>query len=372
MSAAPSGHNWIELDIAALGANLAAVRALLPAETRIVFVVKANAYGHGLAPVARAAWAHGVRWFAVAHLAEARVLRAVCPEARVLLTGVVQPADAEETARLGLYPLLVSEWHARELARHAAAAGLTLQGHLKVDTGMARLGVPWAVAADTARHLAAVPGLALHGICTHFAAAGRADRAVLDEQLARFRGVLADCATHGLTFAFRHVANSGALLREGACGFDGVRPGILLYGYGRQPFHDAATDLPTRPILQWRTRLVQVRTVPAGTPVSYDGLHVTSRATVLGTADVGYADGYPRLLTGKGEVVVGGRRCPVVGRVTMNMICLDLGPDAREREGDPVTLIGRDGAAAVWADELAAWAGTIPYEILTNIRCGVS
>jgi alanine racemase len=209
--------------------------------------------------------------------------------------------------------------------------------------------------------------LSLEGICTHLASSDNPDRDFSDEQLRRFHRVLDQCGQRGIHFQVRHVSNSAALLRERTWHLDGVRAGIVLYGYppvlpGERPRADL------RPVLQWKTRLVQVKRVPRGFPVSYDSTHTTERETRIGTFPVGYADGYPRALSNRAQVLVHGRRAPVVGRVTMNLSMVDLGPDSLAQAGDEVVLLGEQGGASLWADELARWAGTIPYEVLTNIR----
>jgi len=183
------------------------------------------------------------------------------------------------------------------------------------------------------------------------------------------------CEAARLTGLFRHASNSGAILSGADRDLDGVRPGILLYGYGprvtirRQgPADTAAQTVETQPFLQWKTRIVQVKKVPAGFPVGYDSTYVTPRETGIATLDVGYADGYARLLGNRAEVIIRGRRCPVVGLVTMNLITVDLGPACEAGDGDEAVLLGRQGDASIWADEMARWRSTIPYEVLTNIH----
>jgi alanine racemase len=243
---------------------------------------------------------------------------------------------------------------------------VTLRCHAKVDTGMGRLGFAWEEAAAALARLVREGGLRVEGLCTHFASGGRAGPgSFAEEQARRFRAVAEQCAARGLAIPFRHIANSAAFLARPDWDLDGVRLGIVAYGYGNRQDRRAVR---TRPFLQWKTRVVQVRRVPAGSPVGYSSTHVTPAATQLAVIDVGYSDGYARLLSNKGCVLVGGRRAPVVGRVTMNFTTVDVGPDATVRDGDEAVLIGTQGGASVWADELARQAQTIPYEILTGIR----
>ena len=360
------GHNaWIELDLDTLDRNVNALRAALGPETAIVFVIKANAYGHGLVPVARRAWSNGVRWFAVAHAADALPLRRLLPEARILLTSATPPTEADACVANRLHALVVDVAQAEAMSRLLGSAPQPLAVHVKVDTGMGRLGIPWDLAAEQVRRIAALPGLAVEGLCTHFASSDNADRTFLETQCARYRQVVEACERSGLRIPMRHASNSGGILNAPEMDLNAVRPGILLYGYGPAA---ARRAVPTQPFLQWKTRVLQVKRVPAGSPVSYDSTCVTGRPTCLATLDVGYADGYSRRLSNRGIVLLDGRRCRVAGRVTMNLIVVDAGADTQASPGDEAVLLGRRGDVSIWADELAALGNTIPYEILTSIR----
>jgi alanine racemase len=395
-------NTWVELDLGILGANLRSLRRALTPGTEIIFVVKSNAYGHGMLPVARHAWKCGVKWFAVAHIEEALALRKLLPRAEIVIAGAIDPKDTAKAIRHKLIPVIVDEKHATALAAAASRAGSKLRCHAKVDTGMGRLGFAWKEAGKVLPALARRKGLDICGICSHFASANPADRHFACLQFDRFRKVVAACEEAGMKNLFKHMSNSGGIVCDPAWHMDGVRPGILLYGYGGNvqcsmlnaqcssgrgttkfqrttgngPFDLAqgrqlTTDnwqRTTSPFLSWKTRILQIKKVPAGFPVSYDSTHVTRKPTNIATIDVGYADGYHRALSNKGVVVAGGKRCPVVGRVTMNLVMIDLGPATKLRERDEVVLIGSQGRSSVWADELATLAGTIPYEILTSIR----
>jgi alanine racemase len=352
-----------ELHLDRLDANIRAVRNALRPGAEPIMVVKANAYGHGDTAVVRRGVARGVRWFAVVHLEEALRVREAAPEAEVLLLGVASPADVPALLQHRLTPVVVGREHGRALG--AAATGRRLPVHLKVDTGMGRLGIAWQDAVDAGTELARAPGLDVRGICTHFArvAPGPDDPAV--RQAERFRSVADALDAPAGRRLFRHASNSRAICCHPAFDFDAGRPGILLYGYEAR---DPNGRVHTRPVLEWKAEIAQVRRVPAGFPVGYDSTYATPTATVLAILAAGYADGYPRLLSNRAHVLVGGRRCPVAGRVSMNWIAVDLGPGAEARPGDEAVLIGRQGDAEVWADELAALAGTISYEILTGIR----
>jgi alanine racemase len=365
---------WVELDLDVLRRNIASLRDTLPPATRIIFVVKADAYGHGMIPVARCAWECGLRWFAVAHVADALALRNLLPEAAILLTSAALPHQAAACAAANLKVLLVDRAHAEALAKEAGRAGCQLACHAKIDTGMGRLGFLWQTAADDLAWVtAALPALRMEGICTHFASSDDPSRAFLDTQVTRFQTVLRDCESRGVPLPFRHASNSGAIVSDPRLDLAAVRPGILLYGYGtneRSPGWPGRKGrfVHTEPFLHWKTRVLQVKHVPAGFTVSYDSTHVTPTPTDLATLDVGYSDGYSRLLSNRGQVLIRGRRCPVVGRVTMNLITVDAGADSGVKAGEEAVLMGRQGSEAIWADEIAQWCETIPYEVLTSIR----
>ncbi len=360
-------NTWIELDIGVFRDNLDRIRAALRPGAQLILVVKARAYGHGLPLVARTAWDGGVRWFVVSHLDEARELRQVLPAARILLLGAVTPEMIPLLNGRRITPVLIAPEQGRAIAEILVRSGQTMGCHVKVDTGMGRFGFDWATAAREILELRRIGGLAIEGLCTHFASAGLRGDDFAAEQARRFEGVVEACRAGGLAVPFRHIANSAAFGSRPEWDYEGVRCGILAYGYGGRPGHRAMT----RPFLQWKTTVVQVRPVPAGFPVSYLSTHRTEAPTVLATLNVGYSDGFSRLLSNGGRVLLGGRRVPVVGRVTMNFTTVDAGPGASVRPGDEAVLLGRQGEEFIGADELARWCKTIPYEILTNIRSSV-
>lgn len=357
-------HSWVEVDLGILEENIRNVRKALRG-SEIMFVVKANAYGHGLVPVAERAAKAGVRWFAVAYLDEALAVRGAVPGADVLVMGAVDPADVAALIEHRITPVIVSERHGLALAEAARRIGKRLPAHLKIDTGMGRLGVPWEEAVAIHGRLAAAGGLDVRGICTHFAAVKPTNLESAQAQHDRFKALAVDVEKREGRKLFKHVSSSRAFLYVRDWDFDAVRLGISLYGYGARSSH---VRVRTRPILQWKTRVVQVKSVPANFAVGYFGTYVTSAPTDIATISVGYADGYPRLLSNKGHVLVAGRRCRVVGRVSMNWVTVDVGPNSGVHEGDEVVLIGEQGRETVWADESAVLCQTIPYEILTDIN----
>lgn len=360
-----TNNSWVEVDVGILADNIREIRSALRPETEIMFIVKDRAYGHGLGPVVRASAAAGVTWFGVAHAYEAAEVREAAPKAGVLVLGGADAPDVESMLKLRVTPVIVDEDHGRRLAAAAEAAGGRLECHLKVDTGMGRLGVPCDQAVAVFERLRELRGLDIRGLCTHFASVEVRKPSLGATQMERFQHVEARIRDLAGRRLFRHVSSSRAILYQDAWDLDAVRPGILLYGYGTG---EPRMRFNTRPILQWKTRVIQVKDVPQGQPIGYYSTYATPRPTRIATLAVGYADGYPRALSNKGFVLIRGKRCPVVGRVSMNWITADIGPDGEAAAGDEAVLIGRQGEGEIWANELAKLARTIAYELLTNIN----
>ena len=366
------------IDLAQLRRNLAALQRCLQPRTAtsrqhpaarpvpICLAVKAGAYGHGAVPVARAALEAGVRAFGVATVAEGVELRDAGITAPILLFGLCLPEEAPEIARAELTALCADAALGAELARAAAAVGRTVEVHLKIDTGMGRIGCAPAAAPAVAQQLRAHATLRLTGVCTHFPVADQADQGVSRAQLATFNRAVA--AIPGHQRLVRHTANSGAVVGLPAAHLDMVRLGILAYGYypsDHQPHTVAVT-----PIMELATRIVYLKRVPAGTGISYGLTYRTSVETVIATLPVGYADGYPRALSGRAQVLIRGRRYPVVGTICMDQCLVDLGPDPEVARYDKAVLFGPDPVGPS-AAELAALAGTIPYEITSGVAARV-
>ncbi|MGI9176091.1 MAG: alanine racemase, partial [Rhodothermales bacterium] len=335
-------------------------------------VVKADAYGHGVVEVTWALRAEGMQHFAVAAVPEAIVLREAGIEEPILVLGAPLPHHLAAYAQYRLEVTIASRSVA-EAVIESAWRGEALRVHLKIDTGMHRLGVPPDEAADVARALHAAPGVTLAGVWTHFATAEQADDPFATEQLACFRATLATMADvlDAYPDVRLHAAGSGALwsfqdsyvLSRPAL----ARPGIALYGLAGDP--DMAARVGLRPVMRLLSRVTHLQTVEAGATVSYGRTWQASRPSRIATLGVGYADGYPRRLSNRGEVGIGGRRYPIAGLICMDMLMVDLGlpdgPGADVRIGDEAVLFGEGGPSLF---EVAAWAGTIPYEIC----CGIS
>ena len=357
--------SWVEVDLKRLRRNVESIQKGLGG-TRMIAVVKSDAYGHGLAGMARGLGTAGVRNFAVAYPAEAQVVRREVPEAeRIVVLGVVGAEEVPMLMAERITPVVVSAEHARLLSDAALAAGGKLKVHLKLDTGMGRLGFVCPADVPEAVRALKEPGLDVEGACMHFAIVEPERHPEAAEGQARkFAAAMAELEAAAGRRLFRHMSSSRAALLMPECDQDAVRIGISLYGYGSSK---AEGRFATEPILQWKSRVMQVKSVPAGFAVGYYGAYVTEQPTDLAVVSCGYTDGYLRLLGNTGDVLVGGKRRRVAGRVSMNWLTVDLGPDSGVKAGDEVVLLGEQGAESVWADELARHCKTIAYEILTDI-----
>ncbi len=346
----------IEVDLGAIRHNVAAVRGVLARSTQLMAVVKADAYGHGLVPVAKAVLEAGASWLGVVLPSEAKALREAGITAPVLVFG---PADPEEILELAPHQVSFSVFSPTSLAAAQQAASQSTFGiavHLEVDTGMRRYGFSPEEASAAADAIASTPGLHLEGIYTHFATADE-DLTFARRQLQSFREVVEVLEARGHRVPFRHAANSAATFALPDAHLDLVRVGIALYGL--------SPGVPTpslRPALRLIAQVVQVRRVPEGTPVGYGGTYRTPNPTTIATVPVGYADGLPRALSARGEAYVRGRRVRYAGWICMDALMLDVGNLGVE-EGEEVELLGPH----LPAEEVAAWCGTIPYEIVSRL-----
>ena len=366
----PRTRCWAEIDCAALRHNARAVRTRVGPDATILAVVKADGYGHGMGPVARALAAEGISDFAVANVAEAIILRGHQPDARITILSTALPDERPEIVRQNFLPWVSSLDEARDYARLSMRLRDNNNGGnpfpivAAVDTGMGREGVLPDDLPALSRISEEMPGILVTGIITHLPSADE-DAAFTSDQLARFDALLADC----LPTADYHAQNSAGLFAFGlGARRRVVRPGLSLYGSSPLPEFQSLL----RPALTLKTRVTLVRTLPAGHGVSYGRTFVTSHPTRVGTLAAGYADGYPRHLSNVGaSVLVRGRRCPVLGRVTMDQILIGLDALPEVEAGEPVVLLGRQGTEEIPAAELAARSGTIPWEIFTGLSARV-
>jgi len=362
---------WVDVDLDALEHNLAEIRRRLAgSETRVMAVVKADAYGHGAVGVSRALEAAEVDWLGVALLEEGAEVRRAGVRLPILVLGTARPEKSALYTRYGLTPTLSSLAELRRWSEWTARRREPQPVHLKVDTGMSRLGVSMDEVPRALEILRASRGLRLAGLLSHFGDADDLESPRNPAQEERFTSVLALLAPEQREGILIHMANSAAALHRPESRYALVRMGIAIYGLdpAERPDHPLPapqrTDL--RPAMSVRARIVQLREVPAGTALSYGGRTVTRRRSRIAVVPVGYADGYAWRLTGKAEALVRGRRVPVAGSVTMDMTLLDV-TEAGAELGDEVVLLGRQGGEEITAAELAAHAGTISWEILCHL-----
>jgi alanine racemase len=363
---------WSEVDLDAIRANVRALRDLAaPAE--LLAVVKANGYGHGAVPVARAALAAGATWLGVARVDEGEQLRAAGVDGPVMLLSEPAPRVADRVVAQRLTPVVYTEPGIDALAKAVADDGRAepLAVHLKVDTGMHRVGCSPEEAVALAAHVAARDELALAGVCTHLAVADEPRNPYTTDQLRRFDAVLDALAARDLRPPLAHAANSAGLLTDPRARYDLVRIGIACYGLPPSPVLADHAGVTLRPALSLRARITMVKTLPAGARVSYGLRSAVGPSGRVATVPAGYADGVPRNLgLAGGEVLIRGRRRPIVGVVTMDQLLVDLG-DAPADVDDEVVLIGRQGDDEVTATEWATRLDTISYEIVTGIGARV-
>ena len=365
----PSCGAWVEVDLAAYRHNLREVAR--HTGTRVLAVVKANGYGHGMVPIARAAIEAGAVSLGVAMVAEGVRLRETGvgdsrnqPAIPILVMGAALEAQAEPIARHGLTQVISRPEIVTALEQAGARSGLTVPVHVKVDTGMARVGVAPGEALRFCRWVARHPHVRLDGVMTHFATADEEDISYSIEQLRVFRELMPSLRTEFGSNLLLHTANSGAIARMPDSWLDMVRPGLVSYGISPSP---EATPLDLRPCLALRGRITQVREFPAGQRVSYGGIYTADRPTLLATLPIGYADGFRRALSNRGEALVRGCRVPIRGRVCMDQMLLDLTGIPGAAVGDIATLIGADGPEEITAWDLGETIPTIVDEVLVGL-----
>lgn len=353
---------WAEIDLAALRANVRAIKEFVGPRVDVFAVVKANAYGHGAVEVARAALAAGASRLAVHRVNEGVELREAGIDAPILLLGYAPLAAAPLVARYRLTPTVITREFAEALAAYVDEP---LPVHIKVDTGMGRYGLLPEEVVDFARALDAMSHIVLEGVYTHFATADEADQTYMRRQFRIFRDVLAALEGAGIHPLIRHACNSAATLCFPEAHLDAVRPGIALYGM--LPSLEWDPPIPLQPVLTLKSRVARVRILPPGSSIGYGRTFTTEKPTRVALVPIGYGDGYHRILSNRGEVLIRGRRARILGRVSMDQIVVDVDAIPDVKMEDEVVVIGAQGEDAIRAEEVARWAGTINYEVTTSL-----
>ncbi|MGB2705706.1 MAG: alanine racemase [Candidatus Omnitrophota bacterium] len=354
---------WAEIDLDAIRHNTRKIQDILGKDTNIMAVVKANAYGHGIVETSKVLEKLKIGYLGVATLDEALVLRKAKIKLPILILGSVLPEEAEVAVRNNIALTLCSKELLKALV-NMAGKKLKPKVHIKVDTGMGRIGV-WHERAvefiiDAKKH----KNIEIEGIYTHFSIAGR-DKFFTQYQIDSFEEILRALERLGMSIPLRHAANSIACVDWKKSHLNMVRPGIIIYGI--YPKRNFPRRIDLKPTFSLKTKIVFIKNTPPGRSISYGRTYITQSHTKIATIPIGYADGYGRILSNKAEVLVRGRRAPVIGKVTMDQTMIDVGHIKNVKVGDEVVLIGKQKEEEIRVEKLARLAGTIPYEIVTGI-----
>ncbi|MCX4315827.1 MAG: alanine racemase [Lachnospiraceae bacterium] len=355
-----------EINLDAICSNIEEIKRIVRPETAVMAVIKADGYGHGAIPIAYAVQ-EKVGGFGVAAIQEALNLRKAGIKKLVLVLGYTPPEYYKELVAADISQTVFRYEMAKRLSEEAGRQGKKARIHMKVDTGMGRIGFavcPQSI--EEISRIAALPAVEIEGIFTHFAGADEADKSSARKQLERFEWFCDSLAAEGIDIPMRHAANSAAIIDLPQANYDMVRAGIAIYGmYPSEEVNKRALAL--RPALSLRSHVVYVKELEAGQGISYGSTYITTRRTLVATVPVGYADGYPRSLSSKGYVLIQGKRAPVIGRICMDQMMVDVTEIPETKIGDSVTLVGTDGAACITVEEAAALAGTFNYEFVCNL-----
>ena len=355
-----------EVDLDAIYHNIIEMRKHIRPDTLLLAVIKADAYGHGAVAVAKAL-EDEVDYYAVAHLEEAEELRRYGIRTPILILGTCVPEEFEDLIRHQITINIYRLQDAKKLSETAQAMQQTAKVHIKLDTGMHRIGFPCnEQAVEDIKKIAALPGLELEGIFTHFAKADEKNKEAFEYQLNQFRYMLGVLENEGIRFPIRHAANSAAIMEAGDLELDMVRSGISTYGlYPSEEVEKDTADL--RPAMALRSRITHVKTLPAGEGIGYGWTYTTTRETKVATIPTGYADGYKRALSNQGRVLIHGISAPIIGRVCMDQFMVDVTDVPNVKVGDMATLFGRDGNAWLPVEELANASASFNYEFVCGL-----
>lgn len=358
---------WAEIDLDALAFNYHSIRDFVGRNVEFMAVVKADAYGHGAARCAKRLEHEGADWFAVATIEEGVELRNAGIESPILILGGVWPGQGELFIRHRLTPTLFTVGQLEELERAAGRVAEPIAIHIKIDTGMGRVGFRHDHVAEIVGNLPRFPNLRVEGLMTHFATADDLDSDFTDIQMERFRGAVDLFKRSGIEPKYTDMANSPAAIGVPGSRAGLVRIGGILYGLGDDVLPRNIDKPDLRPVMSLHSRIAQLRAVPAGESIGYDRTYRTERGSRIATIPIGYHDGLRRGLSNRGRVIVNGKPAPIAGRVSMDWTTIDVTDVPEAAEGDHVTIIGRDGAASITAADIAAELSTISYEV----TCGI-
>ena len=345
--------------------NFRQIRSLVGSQVKILSMVKANGYGHGAAAVAKTLAAEGSDAFGVAIVEEAVELRGHGITAPIIVLTGAYLDQLDLFFEHGLTAVVHDASALPRLDAAVAQRGASLKVHLKIDSGMGRIGFPAAQLDSWLPELKKLKAVTIEAIFSHFSHAESVEGQYTRDQLEIFQKIINRLTDEGIAPPLIHLANSAATITLPAAYFNMVRPGLMLYGVYPSP--QMAVRIPLKPVLSWKTRILQLKKVPSNTSISYGQTFITKRDSLIATLPIGYADGYPRLLSNRGQALIGGKRAPVAGRVCMDLTMLDVTDIGKIQQGDEVVLLGTQESETISADEMASWADTISYEILTSI-----
>jgi alanine racemase len=358
---------WVEIDRSALANNVRQLKQILSPQTELMAVIKADAYGHGAVSVAQTVLKAGCSSLAIATLGEGIELREAGITASIVILGAINtPEEIKALAYWRLQPTICNPQQALVFAETLSKIHKTLAVHLKLDTGMSRLGTCWEEATEFVKLVHQLPHLHIASIYSHFATADDPDPTKMQLQHQRFQTAIARIKAAGIEPKRIHIANSAATLSDRALHYDLVRVGLALYGLYPAPHLSSIVDLA--PVMQVKARITQVKTIPAGRGVSYGHQFIADRDLRLAVVGIGYADGVPRSLSNRLQVLLRGQLVPQIGTITMDQLMLDVSNVGDVQAGEVVTLIGRDGELAISADDWANTLGTISWEILCGFK----
>jgi len=354
---------WVEVNLQTLKENFVKLQAYTRSE--MMPIVKADAYGHGVIPVVKTLIECGAERFGVALLQEALEIKAVFPELTVMIIGATEQDQTDTLVREEIIPAIFQLSQAQALSESAVKQNKTARLHIKIDTGMNRIGFRERDFAEIMK-MAALPNLFIEGIFTHLATADQKDLSFAREQLNRFQALYNKLKKAGLTIPIRHAANSAAILQFPESHFELVRPGISLYGF--PPSAQISGDVGLEPVMAWKAKVSHVKSIKTGESVSYGRTFQAAYPTRVATIPLGYADGLRRALSNQGEMLIHGKRSTVIGRICMDQTMLEVTKIPGVQVGNVVTILGKDGYEQITATEMAEWLGTISYEVV----CGIS
>lgn len=357
----PDRAAWAQIDLSAIEHNIKEIKSKLSNNTKLCAVIKANGYGHGALAMAKTSLKAGAQYLAVSMLQEAMQLRDAGIQEPILILGYTPVEQSDCVVRNSITQTVFSLKSAKVLSKVAVHQNKIAKIHLKIDTGMRRIGVLPEEAGILAKKIAALPNVEIEGVFSHFADSDSIDKSFTYTQLERFRMAISLIEAQGINIPIKHMANSAAILEVPEAHFDMVRAGVILYGLW--PSTDVKKTIDLKPAFSLKAYITQIKHVPANESISYGCTFFTKRDSIIATLPLGYADGYMRLLAGKAMAEVKGQRVPVVGRICMDQCMIDVTDVHGVKQGDTVTLCG----GMIPVDEVAKWLGTINYEIICMV-----